>query len=211
MDRDLQTLHDKLDYLTAQFEVQRQRQQVMDDLLQDMTPAINGMFQMAVDELDEVGTAVELSDVMALFKRLLRDVRLLNGMLDKLESVVELGDDLNRLAQPTFIQLVQHLDEFERRGYFSLANEGLYIVDRIVTEFSEEDAHALGDNIVTILKTVRSMTQPEVMTMVNHAMDQLDEPLEENVSLRHLLSELRNPEVRKGLARLLHMVKGLAT
>ena len=37
------------------------------------------------------------------------------------------------------------------------------IADRVVTEFTEEDVKALGDNVVTILNAVKEMTQPEVM------------------------------------------------
>ena len=43
----------------------------------------------------------------------------------------------------------------EREGYFAFARGGWRIVERIVTEFSEDDVNALGDNIVTILNTVK--------------------------------------------------------
>jgi len=210
MNSELEALHSKLDYLTEQIDAQRRRQAVLDELLRDMMPAMNGMFQIAVAELDEISPQVELHDVMHLFKRLLRNVHLLNDLLDKLESLVELGEDLSRLSQPAFAQLVQKLDEIERKGYFAFASEGLYIVDRIVTEFDRDDVHALGDNIVTILKTVRSMTQPEVMSMVNRAVTQLEDPIDDNISMWQLMRALRDPEVRKGMARMLNMMKSFA-
>lgn len=210
MDSELQALHEKLDYLIEQVEAQRRRQEIWDELLQDITPAVNDMFRLATDELDEISPHVELRDIVGLVKRLLRDVRLLNDMLDKLESLVELGEDLSQLAQPAFVQLVQKLDELERKGYFAFASEGMYTLDRVVSEFDRDDVHALGDNIVTILKTVRSMTQPEVMNMVNSAVTHLESPIVEDVSLWQLLRQLRDPEVRKGLARILYAVKGIA-
>lgn len=210
MNDDMRALHDKLDSLMAQMDQQQRRQQVIDDLVRDMTPAANGMFRIAVDELDEIGNDVELSDVMYLLKRVLRDTRLLNGMLAQLESVVELSGDLSRLTQPAFLQLVAQLDQMERKGYFSFAAESANIVDRIVTEFDEDDVRALGDNVVTILKTVRNMTQPEVMELANNAVAGLEAPIDEDISTWQLLREMRDPEVRKGMARLLHMVKGFA-
>ena len=210
MSDDMQALHTKLDYLTEQIDEQRRRQQVMDELIHDMTPVANGMFKIAIDELDEIGNEVELTDVMYLLKRVLRDVRLLNGMLENLESLVELGGDLSKLSQPAFVQLVNRLDELERKGYFTFAAEGALILDRIVAEFDEKDVRALGDNVVTILKTVRNMTQPEVMALANNAVARLETPIDEDISTWQLLREMRDPEVRKGMARLLHMVKGFA-
>jgi uncharacterized protein YjgD (DUF1641 family) len=210
MNSELQALHEKLDYLIEQVEAQRRRQEIWDELLRDITPAVNDMFRLAIDELDEISPHVELRDILGLVKRLLRDVRLLNDMLDKLESLVELGEDLSQLSQPAFVQLVQKLDEMERKGYFAFVSEGMYTLDRVVSEFDREDVHALGDNIVTILKTVRSMTQPEVMSMVNSAVMHLEGPIVEDVSMWQLLRQLRDPEVRKGLARILHAVKGIA-
>lgn len=210
MNGELQSLHEKLDHLVTQVDALRQRQVALDELLHDMTPAVNGVFQMAVDELDEISPHVQLSDVLALFKRLLRDVHLLNRMLDRLEGVMELAEDLSHLSQPVFMQLTHRLDEMERKGYFAFASEGMYVVDRIVTEFDQEDVHALGDNIVTILRTVRRMTQPEVMGMVNQAMNQMEAPIDEDISLWQLVQKMRDPEVRRGLAHLMHMVKGFA-
>jgi hypothetical protein len=54
----------------------------------------------------------------------------------------------------------------DEKGYFAFAREGSKIADRVVTEFSEEDVQALGDNVVTILNAVKEMTQPEVMGLV---------------------------------------------
>jgi uncharacterized protein YjgD (DUF1641 family) len=91
-------------------------------------------------------------------------------------------------------------------------NEGWNIVERIVTEFSEEDVKALGDNIVTILGTVRTMTQPEILNLANNAIGAIEAtPVEdEDISALGLLRELSDPQVRRGMARMLNIVKALA-
>jgi uncharacterized protein YjgD (DUF1641 family) len=81
-----------------------------------------------------------------------------------------------------------------------------------VTEFNEDDVNALGDNIVTILNTVKSLTQPQIMALTNNALQAIqEEPTPEgDVSAWALLRDLRDPKVRKGMARLLNMLKVLA-
>ena len=80
-----------------------------------------------------------------------------------------------------------------------------------MTEFEKEDVIALGDNIVTILTTVRNMTQPEVLSFANRAMGVMqDEPITENISTWGLLRELSDPKVRRGIARMLNLVKVMA-
>lgn len=207
---DLALLHQKLDYLTEQLDSQRKRNEVWEELVHDMTPAVNDMVKLTIDELDEIGNDFQLEDVLYLVKRLLRDIRLLTGLLDQLESAVELTGELKHMMTPSFNQLVEALAELDRKGYFSFLNSTTYIMDQIVGEFGEEDVRALGDNIVTILKTVRNMTQPEIMGLANNAIQSMEKPIEGEITTWALLREMRNPEVRKGMARMLQMVKALA-
>ena len=44
-----------------------------------------------------------------------------------------------------------------------------------MNEFSEKDVDALGDNVVTILNTVKNLTQPEIMAMTNNAVQAMQE------------------------------------
>ena len=79
--------------------------------------------------------------------------------------------------------------------------------------FDEDDVAALGDNVVLILETVKEMTQPEVMTMLQRTAHVVNEPgtaPTEPPSLFALLREMREPEVRLGLARLLDVLRSLA-
>ncbi len=43
------------------------------------------------------------------------------------------------------------------------------IIDNIVTHFSREDVRLLADNVVPMLETVKSLTQPEMLKSVNNA------------------------------------------
>jgi len=205
-------LMERLDRIEDHLAEQRRRQEELDELKRDLIPIGNHMVKIAIDELAEISYDFRLEDLTFLLKRLLRDTHLLLKALDQLESLMGLSEELNRLMKPMFNTIVEELDRLEREGYFAFAREGWRIVERIVTEFSEEDVRALADNIVFILNTVRNMTQPEIMALANQAVDAIREepPADEGVSLFSLLREMSDPKVRKGMARLLNLLKVLA-
>lgn len=210
--RHQESLHAKLDYLVHHMEIQARRQQEFDDLKNDVIPIANHLIKLSIDELAEVGTEFSLEDMLFLIKRLLRDTHLLVDLLDRVEGVVELSDELQVMTRQIFHQATLELDRLERKGYFSFARSSWGILERIVQEFDEEDVNALGDNIVTILTTLRNLTQPEIMSMTNNALQALQETPapEKNVSILSLVRDLSDPKVRKGLARLLNLVRVLA-
>ena len=81
-----------------------------------------------------------------------------------------------------------------------------------MTEFSEDDVQALGDNVIAILTTVRSLTQPEILSLTKNALEAFQDQdiSDEDISMWALMKDRSDPEVRKGLARLINMVKVLA-
>jgi uncharacterized protein YjgD (DUF1641 family) len=209
---DLALLHQKIDVLTEHVEAQRRRQVELEELQQDLTPMVNQLFKLSIDELAEIDTEFQLEDLLYLVKRLLRNTRRLNMLLDRLESIMDLGDEISMIGQGAVNDAIEQLDELEKKGYFTFAQEGLMILDRIVTEYSEEDIQALGENIVTILDTVKNMTQPEILAVANNAVTAIQpaEQPQEPLSTIGLLRELRSPEVRMGMTRMLAVVKAMA-
>ena len=93
MDKDLELLHQKLDYLTEQLEAQRQQQEGINELMHDAVPIANHMIKLSIDELAEIGTDFQLEDLTFLLKRVLRDTRMLVGLLDQVEAVAELAEE----------------------------------------------------------------------------------------------------------------------
>lgn len=129
------------------------------------------------------------------------------------ESLSDLTGDITPIARQSMESLAAVLADLDQRGYIDFARSGAGVVDRIVTSFSEEDVEALGDNIVLILETVKEMTQPEVMTMLQssfHNAAEIDEGTEPP-SLFALLRQMRDPEVRLGLARLIAVLRSMGT
>lgn len=211
MDNDLALLHQKIDYLTEQFEVQKQRQQELEELKDDIIPIANHMIKLSIDELAEIGRDFQLEDLLFLLKRLLRNTHSLMDLLDRLESATDLIDDANYLGKEVFASTVAMLDKLEREGYFTFMREVWKILDRIVHELGEEDLQAIGDNIVLTLTTIRNLTQPEVLLLANDAVHAISNGhgSDTTPSLFALMRELSKPQVRRGLARTINLVKVL--
>lgn len=219
MEEQLLELNQKIDALTEQVaflaeeaRIQRVRRQEFDELKNDLTPVMQEMYQLSVRELDEIDGHVALEDMLRLMKRLMRNTRNLEQMLDQMESLMELGQDISPLTQQAFLTVMARLEEMERKGYFSFMQEGLAIIDRIVTEYSEEDVRQLGENIVLILNTVKEMTQPEIMRMLQDTAVAIrdDEYADKDVSMFSILRQLNDPEVKRGLAKTLNVLKTVA-
>ena len=210
MEAELAVLTQKIDYLTEIVEAQRKRQLELEELQRDMIPIANHMIKLTIDELAEVGNDFQLEDLLFLMKRVLRNTHLIIELMDRVESMYGLTQEIELMGKPMFNQIVEKMDEMERAGYFDFAREGWYIVERIVDEFDEEDVRALGDNIVTILHTIRNMTQPEILAFANNTIEAIaEEPVEvpEKVSTFDLLREMSDPQTRRGIVRMLGMVK----
>ncbi len=187
MDNDLALLNQKLDYLTAQFEAQREQQQGMKELMDDAIPVVNHVIKLSIDELAEVGNDFELGDLLFLVKRVLRDTRMLVGLLDQLESVADLAEEGQQMGKRIFHQVTMELDRLEREGYFGFARAGGRVAERFVHDFKPEEVESLGIRMADALKA-----EPPV-----------------KVSLFDLLRAMGDPKVRRGLYRSLNLLKAI--
>ncbi|HSR20180.1 MAG TPA: DUF1641 domain-containing protein [Anaerolineales bacterium] len=187
MDSELAQINQKLEYLTAQFEGQREQQQSMKELVDDAVPIVNHVIKLSIDELAEVGNDFELGDLLFLVKRVLRDTHLLVGLLDQLEAVAELADEGQQMGKRMFHQVTMELDRLERAGYFGFARAGAKVAERLVHDHQPEELESLGIRLADAMKE--------------------DPP--ENVSLFALLRAMADQRVRRGLYRSLKLLKAI--
>jgi len=210
LNRKIYYLTEQMAFVTAEVLQQKQRRLEWDELKNDATPIFHDIFRISVEQLDEVESYVQLEDILHLFKRLLRNTRNLEQMLDQLESVMELWQDLNPLSQDAFLVLMERLDEMERKGYFAFLQGGMQILDNIVTSFDKEDVRLLGENVVLILQTIKEMTQPDIMKMLRSTVHAAKEEEPVDTSLLGIVRQLNDPAVKRGLAKTLNVLKTVA-
>ena len=133
----------------------------------------------------------------------------------ELEPLRDLAAEVGVLAGPLVDSTTQHVAAWEERGYLGFARSSARIADRIVTSFDEDDVEALGDNVVLMLETLRDLTQPEILRLLRQtagSVGHLDgAATEESPSTFALVRQLRDPEVRRGLARMLDLLRTFGT
>lgn len=213
MQSQIDQINKKLDVILEEIELQRRHRREMEDLKDDLMRVGTDLYKTAVDELEEISDSFSTEDLLFLGKKLLRNVNTINKVVEQLESVKDFFEDFAPISRDGIIDLMNKLDEYDRKGYFQFMKEGGRIVDNIVTSFSPEDARALADNIVTILNTVKSLTQPDMLHSLNSAVNvykNMDIEITEKVSLFSLLKELNTPELKRGLAFGVQFLKNMA-
>jgi uncharacterized protein YjgD (DUF1641 family) len=213
LEKEIAEIHHKLNFITDQMKAYQQRQREIQELKEDFSLIAKDVFDAAVEGLEDVAPYFDSNDLIHLLKKLLRNTKNLNRILTQLESAEDLFSDLQPLGKQMFDQLLETLNELDQKGYFEFFKESVKIVDTIVTSFSVEDVRMLRENITPILLTIKSMTQPEMLSTVDNALGffrKMDITVERDISYFQILKELRNPEVKRGMIFMLEFVKNMA-
>ncbi len=208
LNQKVDALTEQVAFLAEEARLERRRRQEWDELKNDLMPVANEVYQLSVRQLDEIEGYVQLEDIIRVTKRLVRNTRNIEQMLDQLESLGDLTREFGPLSDGIFLTVMTRLDEMERKGYFAFLQGGMDIMDEIITNFTEDDVRQLGENVVLILQTVKEMTQPEIMTLLSSSANVMrEDEVPENVSMRYLLRQLNDPAVRRGLAKTLNILR----
>lgn len=211
--KQIDEINRKLDIILEEIELQRKYRREMEDLKDDLMLVGKDLYDTAVIELEQVHDQLNAKDVLHLGKKLLRNVNTISKSIEQLESLKDFLSDFSPLFKEHIIDGMEKLDEVDRKGYFEFGKELMSVTDKIVTSFSKDDVKLLGDNIVTILNTVKNLTQPDMLNAINNALNvykQLDIHVAENISLFGLMREINTPEVKKGLAFAIQFLKNIA-
>uniref|UniRef100_A0A7C4KYV8 DUF1641 domain-containing protein n=1 Tax=Bellilinea caldifistulae TaxID=360411 RepID=A0A7C4KYV8_9CHLR len=218
LETDLLTLNQKLDalsaqvaYLTEQARIAEQEREARSDLVDTAMPIAREAMDIVTRELEEVQEEIRMEDLLRLSKKLLRHVPQLEMLLDQLDSLSDLLETIGPISREMITKLTTLMEELDNKGYFAFARGGTRLVDNVVTSFTEEDVNRLGDNIVLILNTVKDMTQPEILSFVRNTLPLAEEEVSKpvNTSLVSILRQMQDPDVRRGLALTLRVLRAI--
>ncbi len=216
MDASIVDLNQKIDiltaqvaYLTAQAQLAERQRQERTELIHDITPLANQAFNLAVEQLEEVQEYIDLSDLLRLVKRLMRNGHNLEKMLDQLESLMDLMETVGPLADDAFGKAVDILAGLEAKGYFKLFRGTTHLVDELAANLGEADLNQLAENIPTLVGILKDATQPEVLDVAQRTFGQVKKELAQPVEASYmgLVRALRNPSTRRGLAITLRILQ----
>lgn len=133
----------------------------------------------------------------------------IDGLHRRVESLEELREDLWPMVQGASHQISRKLHELDRNGALASAAEGVKVAETVATSFTPEDVRLLGENIVSILRTVRNLTQPEVLEKADRAALALRDADGDSGKAMGLFRALRDPEVRRGMTLMLGVLREL--
>lgn len=205
----LDALGAQLAAITDELATTRAAREQWGELIETLVPVTRGAMDVATRELSELEQDVTIDDVTRFARTTVRAVPTMEVLVGQLGSLSELGHEVNSISGAGLARLTEILQTAEDKGYFMFAREGAAIADKVVTSFDEDDVRALGDNVVTILNAVKELTQPEVMALLNRTaltIQEIEEAPMEPPSTFALLKSMRDPQTRRGLARVLSML-----
>ncbi|MCW1970393.1 MAG: hypothetical protein KIH69_019965 [Anaerolineae bacterium] len=218
MEQAILALNHKLDALTAQVQYLTEQvkqaelaRQARDELVRDAMPIANDLMRLSSDHLQTIQGDLDLPTLARLLKKLLRHAPDFERVLDQLDGVNDLLEVSGPIVKGVYDKAETMLSQAERKGYFRAAQGGLYILDNIVGAFSPDEIRQLGDNIVLILRTIKDMTQPEVMQFLRNTVAEVEKDSDApvDISYRALLGQMRDPHVRRGLAQTLRVLSSI--
>jgi uncharacterized protein YjgD (DUF1641 family) len=125
---------------------------------------------------------------------------------------MDLMKDVGPIANEVIIDGTKMLAEFEQKGYFEFMKEFGAIMDNIVTHYDVNDVRMLADNVVTILDTVKNLTQPDVLKSIDTAVKVFANMETENVpeySIFKVMREINKPEMKKAWGFLFTFLKNM--
>jgi uncharacterized protein YjgD (DUF1641 family) len=213
MQEQINAMNQKLDIVLEEIAIQKQKRQEVEDLVTDLSIIGKDLFRASVDELDHAGVELDTDALKSLVFKLLRNVGTLNDLVEMMESVTDLAKDAAPIVHQMGLEGINQMNNLEKRGYFDFTRELFTIIDNIITHFSKEDVRLLAENIVTILETIKNLTQPEMLDAMNNAVsiyNKIETKDIKEYTLWKAFKEMRSPEMRKGIGFMITFLKNIA-
>ena len=210
--KQIEELNLKVDTILEYVNQQRLKSQAIDDLVADVSIIGKDAYDSTVKALDEHEVVLDPDQLRELAIRAAQNVGNFNTLLDTLGSAMDLMRDVGPIANEVIIDTTKKLHEFEQKGYFEFMKEFGAIIDNIVTHYDVKDVRMLADNVVTILDTVKNLTQPEVLKSLDTAVKVFSNMETENVpeySIFRVMREINKPEMKKAWGFLFTFMKNM--
>jgi uncharacterized protein YjgD (DUF1641 family) len=211
LQQQISELNQKVDLLLEYVNEQRQKREVVDDLITDVSIIGKDAFKSVVEELDQRGCELDTLAIKELLFKLLRNVNNISQVLDMFESTVDLVKDAAPIAREMIIDFIHKLHEYETKGYFEYMAELYHMIGEMHKHYTVDDLKALSSNMPSLFSLVRLLNDKSLMQSLEKvsgvlSTTKIDETID-NKSLYKIYKELKSPEVRKALSYTLRVIK----
>ena len=160
-----------------------------------------------VMDLNGSGSTELVAELKAMNGKLDRIQATMDAMTYRVESLEEIREDLWPMIHGAANALNRKLHELEQKGVLAFVTESAKMGEHVASSFTQEDVRLLGDNVVSILKTVRNLTQPEVLEVADRAAVALRETEAQPAKKVGLFKAMRDPEIRRGMGIMLSVLR----
>lgn len=213
MQEQMNEINKKLDLVLAEINSQRLKRNELTDLAEDLSIIGKDVFTNTVQTLDNAGVELDYDALNSLLIRFMRNIGTFNEMFEMLESGNDLIKDLTPIVHQVGLDAIKKMTEFEEKGYFAFFGEAVKIMDNIVEHFSPEDVTALADNVVSMLETVKGMTQPDMLEAMNNGLlvyKSMETKDIKEYSLWKAFRAMNSPEMKRSLGFMITFMQKLS-
>jgi tRNA 2-thiouridine synthesizing protein E len=131
-------------------------------------------------------------------------------LVERQRKTEELFEEMTPILKAVMGSATERLHGMEQKGYFEFGREAVGIAERIMDGFSPEDVRQLGGAIVSILETVRELTQPEVLKVAAEASTVLQNADKaEPIGIVGMVRATGDHDVQKGMSVMVEVMRNV--
>ena len=120
----------------------------------------------------------------------------------------DLYDELAPVLRVVMGSAIGRLDALERDGTLAFVRELGGVGQKVLANFSAADVRQLGDAVVMILETVRTLTQPDVMRVAADAGDAIQHAdTAKPMGLFGMMRATKDDDVQRGMAVMMEVLR----
>jgi uncharacterized protein YjgD (DUF1641 family) len=205
-------LLERLDRMEGQLQTLVQAQQSLAELKADVTPLLNSAVRLLIDELGMVESGFQLEDFFALLKQGLRSLRNLTQALETMENIFELWSCMEPLLKSTVPNLINYMDNLERRGVFRTYAAMLEVRAKVAAHYDPDEIADMSDAFVLLLSMLKKLSDPQMIDFMNRILDLPTEIKLKDVKPMGplgMLTAMGSKEAKQGLGVAMELTKAL--
>jgi len=202
----------KLEDLEAKIDPIVKSREAFLELKEDLMPLQNKVFQLIIQELQEVEAGFQLEDILLLIKQTMRSMRNFVYVLKTMDNIVEFIADVEPLLKSAVPKFIEYLDDMERQGVFRIMKATLDLRSKIASQYDQEELEKIFDGMVATLSLAKKLSDPKTMAFLEKVAAipaNVDLSKTREIGPVGLISAGFNSEIKQGLGVLIELTKAL--
>jgi uncharacterized protein YjgD (DUF1641 family) len=206
-------INSKLDRVLEFVEHQHLKREEFDDLVEDVSIVAKDVFKNTVQTLDKAGIELDPCGLECLVVRLLRNMGTFIELLDMMESFRDFLKDATPIFHQVGLDAVEKFHEFERKGYIDFVMQLGGVAEKFMQAFTAEDLRRLGDNMDQVAGMLKNLSDPALLAALNRSTRALTEvrpdDKADDLSWWKIAMKMKSPEVRKSVSYSLRLLEAI--